>query len=67
MNPNFKPQSLHLIKDIIKFHLQINLPAYDLSAHFLALTFVINRSKNSGVVEAFRIGLELLYYNALHL
>lgn len=66
MNPNFEPKSLHLIKGIIKNYIQETIPPYDLSVHFLALTHVISKSKNSGAIECFRLGLDLLYYNARH-
>jgi hypothetical protein len=50
MNPNFEPKSLHLIKDIIKFYVQENIPAYDLSVQFLALGGIVRKSHNSGAV-----------------
>ena len=66
MNPNFQPKSIHIIKDIIKFYLQETIPAYDLAVQLIALRTIRARSKNSGVVECFKIALQLLYYNYNH-
>lgn len=50
MNPNFRPKSLHLIKDHIKYYINETIPSYDLSVHFLALGTIIKKSKNSGAI-----------------
>ena len=41
-----------------------NFPSYDLAVHFLAINNVLVRGQNPLFLEIFKLGLEMLHYNA---
>ena len=66
LNPNFEPSSFHLIADVIKLFIREHIPVYDLAVQFMAISTIVAKSRTAGVLDCFRIGLDMLDYNARH-
>ena len=57
LNPNFKPESYHLIKHVIRKYTRHCFPFYDLAVHFMAISTIVARSRHPAVIECFKTGL----------
>jgi hypothetical protein len=66
LNPHFEVKSFRRIQDILEFYIRAHVPFYDLAVQFLALSCLAAKGTTPGLVEAFRLGLEMLHYNANH-